>query len=80
MYKFNFCPMCGAAWDAWNDNATKCWQCGYEEEAKTAVADVLPEKCEDHPKYKGIGIPAVDCLTCWKLHKKIVIDKISTLT
>ena len=80
MTKFNFCPECGAAWDAWNDDAVKCWQCGYDDKRQDAPVEVFPDKCEDHPKYKGIGVPLADCATCWKMHKKVVIDKIASLT
>jgi len=24
-------------------------------------------KCKEHPKYKGIHKPKVDCLDCWKI-------------
>ena len=81
MEKFNYCPMCGAAWDAWNDGATKCWNCGWEQEDITSgTSEVLPDKCEDHPKYHGIGVPVAECLTCWKMHKKLVDAKIKELS
>ena len=26
--------------------------------------------CKQHPKYKGIKEPSVDCLDCWKIYAK----------
>lgn len=81
MTKYNYCPNCAAAWDAWSDGATECWNCGYKQElAASGSLEVLPEKCEDHPKYHGIGIPTSECLTCWKVHKRIVDAKVAELS
>jgi len=24
--------------------------------------------CGNHPKYKGVSTPKVDCITCWKIY------------
>ena len=80
--KYEYCPYCGAAWNPWGDekNASKCWACGHVVEEMAIPEESAPEKCDDHPKYKGIGLPTADCLVCWKMHKAVVVAKIKELS
>ena len=80
MSKWNYCPNCGSAWDAWNEDATECWNCGFKQaEAETIKPEAVPDKCENHPKYKGIGAPSSDCLICWMVYKGKIEAKIKEL-
>ena len=33
--------------------------------------------CEKHPKYKAIYQPKCDCLVCWIMYEKTMIEQLS---
>lgn len=68
---WSYCPICAVAWDAYNDNPSKCWNCEYEKSVKgeSVKPEPIPDHCEAHPHYAAKGIPKEDCLTCWKMYR-----------
>ena len=76
MLSFVYCPMCGVSWDEY-DREHGCFCCGYKQTDEAGV--IIPDKCDDHPKYKGIGVPVTDCPTCWRMHYGLVAAKVKEL-
>ena len=78
----NFCPECGTAIDDINGNGGICGYCGYDRLTHfrdKPIEEKIPDKCDEHPKYEGIGVPKTDCLTCWLMHKGYTDGKVKEL-
>ena len=75
-----YCPGCGSYIDEFRSNGGVCGYCGFDRNVYAQEKpETIPPKCEDHPKYEGIGVPKVDCLTCWTMHKGYVDGKVKGL-
>lgn len=77
--KMNYCPECGVAWDAWEPDPVKCWNCGTPKPGEV-VSEIAPTECHEHKKYEGKGAPTSDCPTCWKMHKVYTDNKVRELS
>lgn len=73
------CPGCGL----WIDNKAigKCHYCGFDWTTldPREPPEPIPDHCDEHGKYEGIGVPKTDCLVCWKMHKGNVDGKVKEL-
>ena len=78
METWEYCPKCGSAWDAWRDGSLECWNCGFVKSSVVEAQETV-SKCSDHPHYAGKAEPKVDCATCWKLYRRRIDEKISSL-
>ena len=76
-YTPSYCPACGTYFDNWKGDGI-CFSCGFKM-PEVQIPEPTPEKCEEHPKYEGIGAPKSDCLVCWKMHRGYVEGKIKEL-
>ena len=80
MTDWNVCPGCGTYWDGGLNKDGVCRYCGFDRGKYLAEPKMnIPEKCEEHPKYEGIGTPKTDCLTCWMMHKGYTDNKVKEL-
>lgn len=74
----NVCPGCGTWWDATKNINEVCHYCGFDLNILHNPIEHI-ERCEEHPKYEGVGVPKSDCLTCWKMHKEYTHNKVKKL-
>lgn len=80
MAKMNFCPECGTFLESDDHAKGQCYYCQTKMSDYGEVKpEVVPDHCDKHPRYEGVGVPKDDCLTCWLIHKSVVSKKVEEL-